>query len=1022
MRRVQSVAMSAVVAVLISVLMATIAPEPALAVDDGIVEPVPGALVLDVVEAPDGRLGVLMIVGEPHRPDDVRLGLMEISPDHEITTRFLPRPTALASFDLASTDSGWVVAYTDGATIPEMRTSIAIFDDHVEIVDIELVDGFVRFDSADMPTMVFITQLRPTEFAADRFAVDFDPATGRVSPHYAWGTPADQQDQIRVMVDAIRLADGRLVTLEGDINGIHEAYTRMELTVEAGPDLLFLGVPGHIDAQLWNSFAGFGFVYADTETGEMAARVANNPAREGDQRNLVAEVVAGNGATFHAVRQSLIGSQRLLSYTSLQHVHGSWTSMLLPPGLESFELAGARIRGGVVTAVGRNGVIVTVRAPENGPALSDREPAAGGQPFNTTSVQFGAVTEYPVVADTLTTDGSGSLGVSFGSFTASFDTSCIASTLDRPRAFDGLSRRVGHSMIRADGSALMHLSSPGTTEATSVNEVIATDGISWWRALLPAADTNGWLIPHPDRSASLFLAQIDAGVSVTVIDDRGRRRSAPSLLRITNFQHANVADVVFSYDPSSGVFAVALVENDPASSELFFIDGATGAELSSGGGSGPISIAADPLTSRFHVASLRAATGDISLSTQGVVGGAVEFERSTQFSAPGAEKVALVADSANGRVILFVSVASRVDVYEVDVATNATPNRLSDAILLTSIPVVGVGTVEQLRATFDPDAGRGLIALDGDRLHLVPFATDGTTVASCAGSIPPFADREVPVAAASPVEPTVSPAEISPTGRSGARSGYWLVDRAGEITAFGDAPDFGRVSSSSVVDVTATPGGAGYWILEADGSLVALGQAARLASAPMPAGVTAVAFASTPSGLGGWIFTDAGHAFAVGDAPNLGGLSGLDLAAPIIDAVAKPDGTGLYLVAGDGGVFTLGSAQFLGSVPQILPGVALAAPVIGLVPTPDGSGYWLVAGDGGVFSFAAPFVGSIPAVLPPGAQLDAAITGMVSFGGGYLLVGADGGVFNFSELPFDGSLGGQGVSDVVAVEPFRGNA
>ncbi|MDA8271405.1 MAG: hypothetical protein M0Z39_08370 [Actinomycetota bacterium] len=50
-------------------------------------------------------------------------------------------------------------------------------------------------------------------------------------------------------------------------------------------------------------------------------------------------------------------------------------------------------------------------------------------------------------------------------------------------------------------------------------------------------------------------------------------------------------------------------------------------------------------------------------------------------------------------------------------------------------------------------------------------------------------------------------------------------------------------------------------------------------------------------------------------------------------------------VASDGGVFDFSSAAFLGS----MGGKPLSAPVVGMAS--DGSGYWLVGGDGSVFAF-----------------------------------------------------------------------
>src|ERR1700733_6898341 len=58
-------------------------------------------------------------------------------------------------------------------------------------------------------------------------------------------------------------------------------------------------------------------------------------------------------------------------------------------------------------------------------------------------------------------------------------------------------------------------------------------------------------------------------------------------------------------------------------------------------------------------------------------------------------------------------------------------------------------------------------------------------------------------------------------------------------------------------------------------------------------------------------------------------------------------GSGYWLVASDGGVFTFGTAQFYGS----MAGKHLDSPITGIVATSDDRGYWLVAQDGGGFAF-----------------------------------------------------------------------
>jgi hypothetical protein len=86
------------------------------------------------------------------------------------------------------------------------------------------------------------------------------------------------------------------------------------------------------------------------------------------------------------------------------------------------------------------------------------------------------------------------------------------------------------------------------------------------------------------------------------------------------------------------------------------------------------------------------------------------------------------------------------------------------------------------------------------------------------------------------------------------------------------------------------------------------------------------------------------------------------------------NGTGYWLVASDGGVFTFGSAQFYGS----MAGKHLNSPITGIVATADDHGYWLVAQDGGVFSFGdAVYSGSMGAT-----KLNAPVVGGASASGG----------------------------------------
>ena len=157
-----------------------------------------------------------------------------------------------------------------------------------------------------------------------------------------------------------------------------------------------------------------------------------------------------------------------------------------------------------------------------------------------------------------------------------------------------------------------------------------------------------------------------------------------------------------------------------------------------------------------------------------------------------------------------------------------------------------------------------------------------------------------------------------------------------------------------------------------------------------------------------WLGATDGGVFSLGSAPFRGSLGGMHLNQPVIAVAGDPNGNGYWLAALDGGVFTFGDARFYGS----LGATRLNMPIVDMVATPSGAGYWLVAADGGVFSFGdARFYGSLGAT-----HLNQPITGMVTTpsGAGYWLVAADGGVFAFGDTRFYGSLGGTSVTPAIA--------
>ena len=173
--------------------------------------------------------------------------------------------------------------------------------------------------------------------------------------------------------------------------------------------------------------------------------------------------------------------------------------------------------------------------------------------------------------------------------------------------------------------------------------------------------------------------------------------------------------------------------------------------------------------------------------------------------------------------------------------------------------------------------------------------------------------------------------------------------------------------------------------------------------APVPGVATSISPTSVPvgpTGKGYWLAASDGGIFSYGTATFLGSTGRMTLNKPIVGLAATPSGKGYWLVASDGGIFAFGDAGFYGSTG----GMSLNRPIVGMTATPSGKGYWLVASDGGIFAFGdAGFYGSTGAV-----RLNKPIVGMTATrsGRGYWIVASDGGIFAFGDAGFFGSTGG----------------
>jgi hypothetical protein len=204
-----------------------------------------------------------------------------------------------------------------------------------------------------------------------------------------------------------------------------------------------------------------------------------------------------------------------------------------------------------------------------------------------------------------------------------------------------------------------------------------------------------------------------------------------------------------------------------------------------------------------------------------------------------------------------------------------------------------------------------------------------------------------------------------------------------------------------VTGMASTPDGGGYWIVDAEGDVTARGDAVNYGSlegTKLAAPVSHIV--STPDGHGYWLVAADGGTFTFGDAHFYGSMGGKHLDAPVVDIAPTSDGLGYWLVASDGGIFSFGDAKFQGS----MGGKPLNKPVVGISPDYATGGYWEVATDGGIFSFGAPFFGSTGAI-----HLVKPVNGMTSTPNGqsYRFVASDGGIFDYGTAPFYGSMGGK---------------
>jgi len=194
--------------------------------------------------------------------------------------------------------------------------------------------------------------------------------------------------------------------------------------------------------------------------------------------------------------------------------------------------------------------------------------------------------------------------------------------------------------------------------------------------------------------------------------------------------------------------------------------------------------------------------------------------------------------------------------------------------------------------------------------------------------------------------------------------GYWLVNKEGQVFAFGKAELFehkrplrkARSAASTVTSFTSTRTDKGYWLLERDGGVMNFGDASFCGSAVHDRGIgEAIAITSDPMSTGYWIATSTGHVFAFGTARPYGNAI-MTKRDPIVSMTSTPDGKGYLLLARNGNILNFGDARFYGSPVHS----HIQQQFVGITETPDGRGYWVTTDNGKVLNYGdARFWGSL---------------------------------------------------------------
>jgi hypothetical protein len=273
------------------------------------------------------------------------------------------------------------------------------------------------------------------------------------------------------------------------------------------------------------------------------------------------------------------------------------------------------------------------------------------------------------------------------------------------------------------------------------------------------------------------------------------------------------------------------------------------------------------------------------------------------------------------------------------------------ALMAALIAGLTIATPPATAATDHPGSGYWMLGIEG------AVYTFGTAP-DCGNALPALMNGDYAV----DIEPF-------PDG-----TGYWVLQSRGYVDAVYCDDSFytkgyenngifsDRLGPTEVgVSLSATPDGGGYWVFTNLGRVIPFGNAQNFGDMSSVAlNGPVLGSVATPSGNGFWMVASDGGIFSFGDAQFYGSMGGRQLNQPVMSMAPDPDGRGYWLVASDGGIFAF-DAPFYGSMGS----TRLNRPIAGMVASPTGGGYLMVGADGGIFSFGdVPFHGSLGATPP----------------------------------------------------------